>query len=41
MAILGNVNFAMFLSTAIALWVLQSKRRLTRRGLAKVVEGRS
>jgi GntP family gluconate:H+ symporter len=38
MAILGNVNFAMFLSTAVALWVLKSKRRLTKVQLAKVVE---
>jgi gluconate:H+ symporter, GntP family len=38
MAILGNVNFAMFLSTAVAMWVLRSKRRLTKAQLAKVVE---
>ena len=38
MAILGNVNFAMLLSTAVAMWVLKSKRRLTNSQLAKVVE---
>jgi GntP family gluconate:H+ symporter len=38
MAILGNVNFAMLLSTAIAVWVLKSKRRLTNLQLAKVIE---
>jgi len=38
MAILGNVNFAMFLSTGVAMWVLKSKRRLTRTQLAKVAE---
>ncbi len=38
MAILGNVNFAMLLSTAVAMWVLKSKRRLTNAQLAKVVE---
>jgi len=38
MAILGNVNFAMLLSTAIAMWVLKSKRKLTNLELAKVVE---
>ena len=30
-AVLGNVNFAMLLSTAIAMWVLKAKRGLTRR----------
>jgi GntP family gluconate:H+ symporter len=38
MAILGNINFAMFVSTAVAMWVLRSKRRLTKVQLAKVVE---
>jgi len=36
--VLGNVNFAMFLSTAVAMWVLKHKRRLTNLELAKVVE---
>jgi GntP family gluconate:H+ symporter len=38
MAILGNVNFAMLLSAAIAMWVLKSKRQLTNLQLAKTVE---
>jgi GntP family gluconate:H+ symporter len=38
MAILGNVNFAMLLSAAIAVWVLKSKRKLTNLELAKVIE---
>jgi GntP family gluconate:H+ symporter len=38
MAVLGNVNFAMLLSTAVAMWVLRSKRRLTNLQLAKIVE---
>ncbi|MBN1508186.1 MAG: hypothetical protein JW955_15150 [Sedimentisphaerales bacterium] len=38
MAILGNVNFAMLLSAAVAVWVLKSKRRLTTLELAKVIE---
>jgi GntP family gluconate:H+ symporter len=38
MAILGNVNFAMLLSAAIAAWVLKSKRKLTNLELAKVIE---
>jgi GntP family gluconate:H+ symporter len=38
MAILGNVNFAMLLSTAIAVGVLKSKRKLTNLEVAKVVE---
>jgi len=38
MAVIGNVNLAMLLSTAIAMWVLQSKRRLSKAQLAKVVE---
>lgn len=37
-AILGNVNLAMFISTAIAMWMLKSKRALTNAQLAKVVE---
>jgi len=36
--ILGNVNLAMFISTAIAMWMLKSKRALTNVQLAKVVE---
>jgi GntP family gluconate:H+ symporter len=38
MAILGNVNFAMLLSAAVAMWVLKSKRQLTNLQLGKVVE---
>jgi GntP family gluconate:H+ symporter len=38
MAILGNVNFAMLLSAAIAVWVLKSKRKLTNLEVAKVIE---
>ena len=37
-AVLGNVNLAMLLSTAIAMWMLKSKRTLTNVQLAKVVE---
>ncbi len=37
-AVLGNVNFAMLMSTAIAMWMLKSKRALTNAQLAKVVE---
>lgn len=37
-AVLGNVNLAMLISTAIAMWVLKTKRRLTNAQLAKVVE---
>ncbi len=37
-AILGNVNLAMLMSTAIAMWMLKSKRALTNVKLAKVVE---
>jgi GntP family gluconate:H+ symporter len=37
-AVLGNVNFAMLISTAIAMWMLKSKRALTHAQLAKVVE---
>ena len=37
-AVLGNVNLAMFMSTAIAMWMLKSKRALTHAQLAKVVE---
>ncbi|MBC8471610.1 MAG: gluconate permease [Planctomycetes bacterium] len=37
-AVLGNVNLAMLLSTAIAMWMLKSKRALTNVQLAKVVE---
>ncbi len=38
-AMLGNVNLAMLISTAIAMWMLKSKRKLTNAQLAKVVEG--
>jgi len=38
MAVLGNVNLAMLISTAIAMWMLKSKRGLTNAQLAKVVE---
>ncbi|MBW7988692.1 MAG: gluconate permease [Planctomycetes bacterium] len=37
-AVLGNVNLAMLISTAIAMWMLRSKRALTNTQLAKVVE---
>ena len=37
-AVLGNVNLAMLMSTAIAMWMLKSKRALTHAQLAKVVE---
>jgi len=36
--VLGNVNLAMLISTAIALWILKSKRRLTSAQLAEIVE---
>jgi GntP family gluconate:H+ symporter len=38
MAVLGNVNFAMLLSTAVAIWVLKAKRALTKAQIADVVE---
>ncbi len=38
MAVLGNVNFAMLLSAAIAMGLLKTKRSLTRAQLAEVVE---
>jgi GntP family gluconate:H+ symporter len=37
-AVLGNVNLAMLISAAIAMWMLKRKRALTRAELAKVVE---
>ncbi len=37
-AVLGNVNLAMLISTAIAMWMLKSKRRLTNAQLAQIVE---
>ncbi|MFZ2146569.1 MAG: SLC13 family permease [Sedimentisphaerales bacterium] len=37
-AILGDVNLAMLMSAAIAMWMLKSKRALTNAQLAKVVE---
>ncbi|MHC4242443.1 MAG: GntP family permease [Planctomycetota bacterium] len=37
-AVLGNVNLAMLISTAIAMWMLRSKRALTNTQLGKVVE---
>ena len=37
-AVLGNVNLAMLLATAIAMWMLKSKRQLTLVQLSKVVE---
>ncbi len=37
-AVLGNVNLAMLISAAIAMWMLKSKRDLTNAQLAKVVE---
>jgi len=37
-AVLGNVNLAMLLATAIAMWMLKSKRQLDLAKLSKVVE---
>lgn len=37
-AVLGDVNLAMLISAAIAMWMLKSKRTLTNAQLAKVVE---
>ncbi|MBA7704458.1 Inner membrane permease YgbN [subsurface metagenome] len=37
-ALLGDVNLAMLMSAAIAMWMLRSKRALTKTQLAKVVE---
>jgi GntP family gluconate:H+ symporter len=37
-AVLGNVNLAMLISTAIAMWMLRSKRALTNTQLGKIVE---
>jgi GntP family gluconate:H+ symporter len=37
-AVLGNVNLAMLMSAAIAMWMLKNKRALTNSELAKVVE---
>jgi GntP family gluconate:H+ symporter len=37
-AVLGDVNLAMLISAAIAMWMLKSKRALTNAQLAKVVE---
>ena len=37
-AVFGNVNLAMLISAAIAMWMLRSKRALTNAQLAKVVE---
>ncbi|UCG56333.1 MAG: hypothetical protein JSU70_15890 [Phycisphaerales bacterium] len=37
-AVFGDVNLAMLLSAGIAMWVLKSKRRLSNKELAKVVE---
>ena len=37
-AVLGNVNLAMLMSMAIAMWTLKSKRKLTNAQLAKVAE---
>lgn len=37
-AVFGNVNLAMLISAAIAMWMLKSKRALTNAQLAKVVE---
>jgi GntP family gluconate:H+ symporter len=37
-AVLGDVNLAMLMSAAIAMWMLKSKRALTKAQLAKVVE---
>ena len=38
-AVLGNVNLAMLLAAAIAMWMLKSKRQLNLAQLSKVVEG--
>ena len=38
MAVVGNVNFAMLLSTAVAVWLLKTKRGLTKAQLADAVE---
>jgi len=38
MGVLGNVNFAMLLSTVVAMWMLRTKRSLTNAQLGKVVE---
>ena len=37
-AVLGDVNLAMLMSAAIAMWMLKNKRALTKTQLAKVVE---
>jgi len=37
-AVLGNVNLAMLVATAIAMWMLKSRRRLNLAQLSKVVE---
>jgi len=37
-AVLGNVNLAMLLATAVAIWMLKTKRQLTLTRLSKVVE---
>jgi len=37
-AVLGNVNLAMLISAAIAMWILKSKRKLTNAKLAQIVE---
>jgi len=37
-AVIGNVNLAMLLATAIAMWMLKAKRQLTLARLSKVVE---
>jgi len=37
-AVLGNVNLAMLLATAIAMWMLKSKRQLTLAKLSRAVE---
>ncbi|MDT8299839.1 MAG: SLC13 family permease [Sedimentisphaerales bacterium] len=37
-AVLGNVNLAMLISAAIAMWMLKNKRALTNAQLAKIVE---
>ncbi|UCD58718.1 MAG: gluconate permease, partial [Candidatus Hydrogenedentota bacterium] len=38
-AVLGNVNLAMLLAAAIAMWMLKSKRQLNLAQLSKIVEG--
>jgi len=38
MGVIGDVNFAMLLSAAIAMWILKTKRGLTRAEMANVVE---